>query len=120
MIRNEQEAVAWQDASGRELHDFIKAYQKRDMIAAGGIQAERAKNYSIALYTSPVQPAGTDAIREALEPFASVLEQFDPTDEDDETQGTLVVGSTTDYGLTLGDFRRAFAALNPTSEKNDG
>src|SRR6187399_135076 len=51
-------------------------------------------------------------LREALEPFAAVLDEFDPDDEDDETPGTFVAGSVTDYSLTLGDFRRAACVLS--------
>lgn len=49
-------------------------------------------------------------LRRALEPFAEVLDEYDPDDEHDETPATLVVGSVTDYSLTLGDLRRARAA----------
>lgn len=51
------------------------------------------------------------AATEALEPFAAVLDDYDPEDEDDFTPGTLAVGSVTNYEITLGDLRRARAAL---------
>ena len=50
-------------------------------------------------------------LRSALEPFSIILDEYDPDDEDDETPATLVVGSVTDYSLTLGDLRRARVAL---------
>ncbi|KAB2684921.1 hypothetical protein [Brucella tritici] len=51
------------------------------------------------------------AAEKALEPFAAVLEDYDPDWEDDDVSAVLVVGSVTHYGITLGDFRQARAAL---------
>jgi len=51
------------------------------------------------------------AAEEALEPFAAVLEDYDPDWEDDDVTAVLVVGSVTHYGITLGDFRKARAVL---------
>ncbi|ODU36613.1 MAG: hypothetical protein ABS88_00030 [Sphingopyxis sp. SCN 67-31] len=56
-------------------------------------------------------------LREALEPFAAVLDEYDPPDEDDATPATLVVGSVTDYSLDLGDFRAAREALALSNSK---
>lgn len=61
----QQEPVAWMDATGTELHKIILAYQKRNMIASGGRQAERAPNYSIALFTRPVEQPVAEAGIEA-------------------------------------------------------
>lgn len=47
----------------------------------------------------------------ALEPFATILEEYDPEDDDDNTPGTFVAGSVTNYELTLGDLRRARRTL---------
>lgn len=52
-----------------------------------------------------------EKLREALEPFAEVLDDYDPDDEDDAMPATVTMGSVTDYSLTLGDFRAARAAL---------
>lgn len=53
-------------------------------------------------------PASLDAeTRQVLDTFAAVLDEYDPTEEADETPATLVVGSVTNYDLTLGDFRAA-------------
>lgn len=62
--------------------------------------------------------AGEDALRAALWPFASVLSDYDPSDEDDGTPATLVVGSVTEYSLILGDFRDAARALYPRKTKS--
>jgi len=51
-----------------------------------------------------------------LEPFASVIEDYDPWKEGDDTQGTLVIGSVTDYRLTLGDLRAARAFIKEAGE----
>ncbi|UVV66556.1 hypothetical protein [Brucella anthropi] len=51
------------------------------------------------------------AAEKALGPFAAVLEDYDPDWEDDDVCAVLVVGSVTHYGITLGDFRQARAAL---------
>ncbi|QNQ62479.1 hypothetical protein IB024_01600 [Brucella sp. 6810] len=51
------------------------------------------------------------AAEKALEPFAAVLEGYDPDWEDDDVTAVLVVGSVTHYGITLGDFRKARAVL---------
>lgn len=51
------------------------------------------------------------AAEKALEPFAAVLEDYDPDWEGDDVTAVLVVGSVTHYGITLGDFRQARAAL---------
>ncbi len=51
------------------------------------------------------------AAEKALEPFAAVLDDYDPEDENDFTPGTLVIGSATNYDITLGDLRKARAAL---------
>ncbi|TCQ80010.1 hypothetical protein EDF68_10355 [Ochrobactrum sp. BH3] len=51
------------------------------------------------------------AARKALEPFAAVLNDYDPENEGDFTPGTLVIGSVTNYEITLGDLRDARAAL---------
>ncbi|MDH0368019.1 hypothetical protein [Brucella anthropi] len=51
------------------------------------------------------------AAQEALEPFAAVLEDYDPDWEDDDVSAVLVVGSVTHYGITLGNFRKARAVL---------
>lgn len=59
-------------------------------------------------------------LREALAPFAAVLDDYDPADEDDATPGTVVVGSVTDYSLTLGDFRLARSTLQSISTANGG
>jgi len=58
--------------------------------------------------------AAEQRVKEAvkvLEPFASVIEDYDPWKEGDDTQGTLVIGSVTDYRLTLGDLRAARAFI---------
>ena len=60
-----QQPVAWMDATGTELHKIIQDYQKRDMNASGGRQAERAPNYSIALFTPPSEQAVTETMVEA-------------------------------------------------------
>lgn len=71
-----------------------------------------AKNDDIRQTTPETHKRGDlDQLREALEPFAAILDDYDPEDEDDFTPGTLVVGSITNYEITLGDLRRARAAL---------
>lgn len=51
------------------------------------------------------------AVRKSLEPFAAVLDDYDPVNEHDLTPGTLVIGSVTNYEITLGDLRKASATL---------
>src|SRR5690606_30759040 len=65
--------AAWKDATGTELHKLILNYQKEDMIASGGRQAERAANYSTPLYASP-QPANPAQVTDALTDALDVLE----------------------------------------------
>lgn len=60
--------------------------------------------------------AAAPELYEALEPFADVDGEGDE-DFPDDTKVTVSFGRTTNYTLTLGDFRRARAALK---EKNDG
>lgn len=69
------------------------------------------------LSQTPATPMVQEGLREALEPFASILDVYDPADEDDATPATLVVGSVTDYSLTLGDLRAARRALSATPAK---
>ena len=66
-----------------------------------------------------IRAAEADLVRarKALEPFAAVLDDFDPADEDDFTPGTFVAGSVTDYSLTLGDFRLASRSLGPLPDE---
>ena len=70
--------------------------------------------------TSPVQPAGTDAIREALEPFARAWEIATNYKSVVHALTLGQLGSLAAHEVSANQFRNAYRPLNPTSEKNDG
>lgn len=102
-----------------------KAAQEGDLEIGCGVRMTHTVNLTpeeIAVLERLVNPVASDLrssiaalelrLAEAervIEPFADILSEYDPDDEDDFTPGTLVVGSVTNYDISLGDLRAARA-----------
>lgn len=89
------------EADNAALTARIEEWEKADRLVAAALWEKKVEDLEAKL----------SAAEKALEPFAAVLEDYDPDWEGDDVTAVLVVGSVTHYGITLGDFRQARAAL---------
>ncbi|WP_025199072.1 hypothetical protein [Brucella sp. BO2] len=102
-------------AAGEPVRELVTRSQAEELLAEERAKADEYYGEAVASYDRKLRiealEAKLAAVEKALEPFAAVLDDYDPEDEDDFTPGTLVIGSATNYDITLGDLRKARAAL---------
>jgi len=103
-----QNLKAYIDKMTAEVQDAIGRERKRAEVAEKRALDNEAR-------ANAAEQRLKEAVK-VLEPFASVIEDYDPWKEGDDTQGTLVIGSVTDYRLTLGHLRAARAFIKEAGE----
>lgn len=107
-------------AALREQNEKLKAERKivADNLACGPANiVEWSEKVRRALEELDYQNEQIEKMQSALGPFADV-DGVGNEDFDDKTTATVEVGRLIYYGLTLGDFRRARAALPSTQAEN--
>jgi hypothetical protein len=107
--------TALQEEVGRLKEDYMAAYDRGIDDSKWLVEQFHTKLAAAEARANAAEQRLKEAVK-VLEPFASVIEDYDPWKEGDDTQGTLVIGSVTDYRLTLGDLRDARAFIKEAGE----
>ncbi|UWF67337.1 MULTISPECIES: hypothetical protein [unclassified Brucella] len=115
LLAAKDKTIALAETTMIEMHQELNKLEVDNAALTARIkELEKADRLvSAALWEKKVEAieAKLAVAQKALEPFAAVLEDYDPEDENDFTPGTLVIGSATNYDITLGDLRKARAVL---------
>lgn len=118
-VRHE-DAAAVIAAKEEELQAVWTALEVKDVVfAENGTEMDKPSDVAAFIMRALLKAeAERDALKAALAPFGDI----DGEGDEDFPDGTVAVvkfGRTTNYTVSLGDFRRARAALSPPASEGD-